>query len=213
MLRVLGLAAALLILALSPGNGRAEEKERSTPAKAPGEAARSDRADDYGRRLLMGGRQGTLADMRRLPLPDLAQGVIAAETQLDAAALAGKEHVTRASKAFRLDAGKDYTFVVEIKAGGEGYVSAGIRQRLPEAPPGLVDDDWLVTVVKAPSEWVERSFTFSTPQDSATAQTQVLLKAYGGAKAAFRNGRIVAGWYADTPVRFQRPWRPGERKW
>lgn len=214
MLRACGLVAALFVLALWVGNGRASEEGRETAGNAPDGARHSARADDYGRSLLLGGRQGTLADLKRSGLPNLAQGSLGGEEiRVDALALAGREHFTRLSKSFRLGAGKDYTFVVEAKAGGEGYVSAGIRRRAPDAPPGLVDDDEFVTVIKAPCDWVERSFTFSTPQDSGAAETQVLLKAFGGATAVFRNARVVEGWYADTPVRFQRPWRAGERKW
>ena len=171
-------------------------------------------AEDYSKQCLLGGRRGTLADRHRANPPNLAKGVFPAEViTLDAMPLNYKEHFTRSSRPFKLKPEADYTLLFEVKGEGDGYVSVGIRWNMPQAPPGLVDKEVFVTVLKAPTVWTRKSFTFTSDPDKRATNAHILLKAYGGAKVSFRNIRVVEGWYADLRMRFKRPFKPGARKW
>lgn len=202
---VAAVISAILAL-VAPPSASAQEKPVDKTAQKPA-------ADDYGRQLLLGGRQGTLADLRRSSPPNLARDAFPAPQSLDASTLSFKEHLTRASKRIPLKPESDYTLVVEVRAEGEGCLSVGLRWDLPDSPPGLNDQDIFLAIQRAPSDWTEKTFTFTTDPDPKGADVQVLLKAFGGAKATFRNLRIVEGWYADTPTSFKRPYRAEERKW
>ena len=168
----------------------------------------------YEETFFLGGRKGTLADLRKANPPNVAKAAFPKPVvAMDASKLSLKEHFTRASRVFKVKPNTDYTFLFEVKAEGDGYVSAGVRWKMPDAPPGLVDKEEFVSVLKAPRPWTLRSFTFTSDPDKKATNAQVLLKAYGGVKASFRNVRLVEGWYADNKVRFRRPFKGGERKW
>jgi len=172
------------------------------------------RPQTYGRQRLLGGRKGTLKDLAEAGPPNLAQDAFASKVvHIDAAPLVTREHFTRRSKPFAIKPDTDYTFLVEVKGEGTGYVSAGVRWDMPQAPPGLKDKDEFATVLRAPESWTTRSFTFTSDPDKRVTRAVVLLKAYGGVKASFRNVRIVEGWYAPLRPRFKRPFKAGERSW
>lgn len=168
----------------------------------------------YEDKFFLAGRRGTLADLKKANPPNVAKAAfVKPVVTIDASKLPLKERFTRPSRFFKVKPNTDYTFLFEVKAEGDGYVSAGVRWKMPDAPPGLVDKEEFVSVLKAPRPWTLRSFTFTSDPDKKATNAQVLLKAYGGVKASFRNVRLVEGWYADNKVRFRRPFKGGERKW
>jgi len=175
----------------------------------------ADPGSEYGVTLILGGRRGTLADLARAAPPNLAAGSFAAEViEADASGLDAAEHVTRPSQHFAVKPDCNYTLLFEVKGANGGYVSGGVRWQAPDAPPGLVDKDEFMTVLRTPEQWTLASVTFTAdPAPEAAARFQVLLKAYAGAKAAFRNVRVVEGWYADHKWSFQRPFKTGARTW
>lgn len=207
------LCAAAVALALSAVAGEeALEKNLNGFSKAVRRQSKEKRP--YGEKLILGGRRGTLTDLAKANPPNLARGAFPKATvEIDAASLGYKQHITRASKAFAVKPDSPYTLVCEVKGEGDGYASAGVRWDAPDAPPGLVDKDRFATVFKTPAKWTVKSFTFTSDPDPKAARLQVLLKAYGRSKVAFRKVRVVEGWYADLKHRFKRPLRPGGRSW
>lgn len=209
----LGLAGAFLALALAAA---ADEKTLENNLNGFSKAVRrqNKEARPYGEKLILGGRRGTLKDLAKTNAPDLARGAFPKATvEIDAVTLGYKQHITQASKPFAVKPDSPYTLVCEVKGEGDGYASAGVRWDAPDAPPGLVDKDRFATVFKVPAEWTVKSFTFTSDPDPKAARLQVLLKAYGRTKVAFRRVRVVEGWYADLKHRFNRPLRPGARSW
>ena len=183
--------------------GAAEEAKRS-----PGEE------DPYGRELILGGREGTLRDLVKKNPPNIAKGCLGGEPiEIDAASLGYKEHITRYSKFFRVRPDANYTLVFEVKGEGEGYVSGGVRWKHPDAPPGLVDKDDFLTVLKVPGEWTQKAVTFTSDPSPKAGDLQILLKAYGGVRASFRRVRLIEGCYFDHRWSLKRPCKPGARTW
>ena len=202
------LAAAAV--AAHAGDGKGKGTKASKAAVRKQAAGRQ-----YGEKLILGGRKGDLRDLKKANPPNIAKGCYPKPlVRIDASSLkTPREHFTRASRFFKVKADSDYTLLFEVQGEGEGYVSAGVRWKSPDAPPGLVDKEEFMTVLKVPRKWTERSFTFTSDPDPKSANMQVLLKAHGSVKASFRNVRLVEGWWAETKWRFKRPYGPGERKW
>ena len=206
-------AVMIAVSAFVDGAEEPTSKARSSTPQTLKRASPSPKSD-YNEQLLLGGRKGTLADLRKHNPPNLAKDAFAkAAVTIDASRLSYKEHFTRRSRALMIKPGTDYTLVCEVKGVGDGYLSVGIRWNVPKAPPGLVDKDEFMTVLKAPEKWTIRSFTFTSDPDKNVTRARILLKAYGGVKGSFRNVRLVQGWYGDLRMRFKRPFKPGARKW
>ena len=208
-----GCACAVLALSL------AAAADKKAPQKTPNGFSKAMQRQNkekrpFGEKLLLGGRRGTLRDLAKVKAPNIAQGAFAkAVVEIDARPLSYKEHITRPSKRFAAKPDAPYTLVCEVKGEGDGYASAGVRWDAPGAPPGLADKDRFATVFKVPAEWTVKSFTFTSDPDKKAANLQILLKAYGRSKVAFRKVRVVEGWYAELKHRFKRPLRAGARPW
>jgi len=195
---------------------RPEAGERPSPAWQDTVSTAEDRTGKaYGRAWLLGGRDGTLRDSGKADLRNLAEGCFQkAVVQIDASSLASvRQHFTRTSRFVKVQPDSRYTLIVEVKGKGDGYASAGVRWAHPDAPPGLVDKDEFLTVVKPSGKWTAHSFTFASDPDSKASSVQILLKAHGPVTASFRKVRLVPGWWADTRWRFKRPYKPGARPW
>lgn len=193
--------------------GGAALAQEGGPGKAGESSAASGSA--YGRELILGGRKGTLSDLHKRNPPNVAKGCFPKPVvEIDASSLSTvRRHYTRASRFFEVKLDSDYTLVFEVKGEGDGYVSGGVRWRAPDAPPGLVDKDEFMTVMKVPEKWTVASCTFTSDPDPKCVNMQILLKAYGAVNVSFRNVRVVEGWWADTKWRFKRPYTPGARSW
>ena len=206
---------ACAVLALSPA-GAADKKAPGKALNGFSKAVQRQNKEDrpYGEKLILGGCRGTMKDMARKNPPNIAQGALPKPTiEIDARSLNYKEHITRPSKRFAVRPDAPYTLVCEVKGEGDGYASAGVRWDAPQAPPGLVDKDRFATVFRVPAKWTVKSFTFTSDPDKKSANLQILLKAYGRSKVAFRKVRVVEGWYRGLKHRFKRPFRAGARSW
>jgi len=116
--------------------------------------------------------------------------------EIDASKLPKRfSHKSRYSKWFDLEPNANYTIGVVYKATGKTIVSLGVKWKVEGQATGLVDREDHYCCWPEAKDWTLKTFTFTS--DPEWTKTQIILKSYHGTTAAFKDLKLVEGWYSN----------------